>query len=91
MLVTRPSRKAARYSLSPDSAKLTPRVACPTNTGSTPVAMGSNVPAWPTFLVFSIPRSLAQTSMLVQSAGLSMMMIPLAIVAPFQGASGPMT
>ena len=81
--VTRPSRSVATYSFSPLSAKETARVACPTNTGSTPVAMGSSVPAWPTFLVFRMPRSLAQTSMLVQSAGLSMMMIPLAMGTPF--------
>ena len=77
--VTRPSRSVATYSFSPLSAKETPRVACPTKTGSTPVAMGSSVPAWPTFFVFRMPRSLAHTSMDVQSAGLSMMMIPLAI------------
>jgi len=77
--VVRPSRSPAIYSFWPSSAKDTARVACPTNTGSTPVAMGSRVPAWPTFFVFRIPRSLAQTSMDVQPAGLSMMMIPFAM------------
>ena len=81
--VTRPSRSVATYSFSPLSAKETPRVACPTNTGSTPVAMGSSVPAWPTFFVFNIPRSLAHTSIDVQSAGLSIIMIPLAMGTPF--------
>ena len=79
VLVVQPRRRPATYSLSPDSAKDTARVACPTNTGSTPVAMGSSVPAWPTFFVFRMPRSLPHTSMLVQPAGLSMMMMPFAI------------
>ena len=82
MSVVTPSRSPAMYSLSPFSAKLTALVALPTNTGSTPVAIGSNVPAWPTFFVFKMPRSLAHTSMLVQPAGLSMMMIPSAMAHP---------
>ena len=45
VLVTQPRCSPATYSLLPDSAKDTARVACPTNTGSTPVAMGSSVPA----------------------------------------------
>ena len=68
------------YSLSPVSANSTARVARPTNTGRTPVAIGSSVPAWPTRRSFKIPRSLAQTSILVQSCSLSMMMIPLGMV-----------
>lgn len=66
------------YSFSPFSANSTARVACPTNTGSTPVAMGSRVPPWPTRFSFRMPRILAQTSMLVHPAGLSMITIPLA-------------
>ena len=46
--VTCPSRRPATYSFCPFSANSTPRVACPTKTGSTPVAMGSRVPPWPT-------------------------------------------
>ena len=79
--VVRPRRNVATYSFSPFSAKLTPRVACPTNTGNTPVAIGSRVPACPTFFVFKMPRSLAHTSMDVQSAALSIMTIPSAIYA----------
>ena len=46
--VVRPSRRVARYSFRPPAANSTARVARPRNTGSTPVAMGSRVPAWPT-------------------------------------------
>ena len=77
--VTSPSRRRASYSFSPRSAKETALVAAPTNTGRTPVAMGSRVPAWPTRFSWRMPRSLAQTSMLVHPAGLSMMTIPFAI------------
>lgn len=40
----------------------TPRVARPTNTGSTPVAMGSSVPPWPMRRVPNTRRSRAVTS-----------------------------
>ncbi|MPM92763.1 hypothetical protein SDC9_139899 [bioreactor metagenome] len=80
--VTRPRRSPATYSFFPFSANSTARVACPTKTGSTPVAMGSSVPPWPTRFSFRMPRSLAHTSMLVHSMGLSMMMIPLGITRP---------
>ena len=79
VLVTSPSRRPAIYSFSPFSANSTARVACPTNTGRTPVAIGSNVPPWPTRFSFRIPRILAQTSMLVQPEGLSIITMPLAI------------
>ena len=74
--VTSPRRRAARYSFSPLSAKETAFVAWPTKTGSTPVAMGSRVPAWPTRFSRRMPRILAQTSMLVHPAGLSTMRMP---------------
>ena len=79
VLVTTPSFISARYSFSDSLANSTARVARPMNTGSTPVAMGSRVPAWPTRFSWKIPRSLAHTSMEVQSRGLSMMMIPFGI------------
>ena len=47
VLVTSPSRSPAAYSLSPSVENSTARVARPTKTGSTPVAMGSRVPPWP--------------------------------------------
>ena len=75
--VTWPRRRPATYSLRLFSANSTARVACPTNTGRTPVAMGSRVPPWPTRFSWRMPRILAQTSMLVQPWGLSMMRIPL--------------
>ena len=74
--VTVPSRSTARYSFSPSAAYCTARVARPTNTGSTPVAMGSRVPPWPTRRSWRMPRSLAHTSMEVQPSGLSMMSTP---------------
>ena len=80
--VTRPSRRPATYSFCPLSANATPRVACPTKTGSTPVAMGSRVPLWPSFRVPSTPRILATTSKLVQPAGLSTIRIPCIRLPP---------
>ena len=82
VLVTQPKCSPATYSLSPVSAKDTARVACPTNTGSTPVAMGSSVPAWPTLRVFRTLRSLPHTSMDVQPAGLSIITMPFAMSYP---------
>ena len=82
VLVVRPRRSPATYSFSPPSAKLTARVAWPTNTGSTPVAIGSRVPACPIFFVFKIPRSFAHTSIDVHPAGLSIITIPFAIYSP---------
>ena len=51
-------------------------VALPTKMGSTPVAIGSSVPAWPTLRVPSRRRSFATISKEVKSSGLSMMIIP---------------
>ena len=80
--VTWPRRRPARYSFSPSLANSTARVARPTNTGSTPVAMGSRVPAWPMRRSPSTRRSFAHTSILVQSWGLSMIKIPLGTETP---------
>ena len=57
----------------------TARVARPTKTGSTPVAMGSRVPPWPIRFSWNTPRSLAHTSWEVHSEGLSMMRTPSAM------------
>mmetsp|Transcript_2746 Transcript_2746/g.7742 ORF Transcript_2746/g.7742 Transcript_2746/m.7742 type:complete len:233 (+) Transcript_2746:2375-3073(+) len=46
-------------------------VPLPTHIITSPVAMGSNVPAWPTFLIRRAPRSFPQRSKDVQSRGLS--------------------
>ena len=77
--VTTPSLSPATYSLRDSAANSTARVARPTKTGSTPVAMGSRVPAWPTRRSRRMPRTLATTSWEVQSWGLSMTIIPFAI------------
>ena len=58
------------------------RVARPMKMGSTPVAMGSSVPPWPTRFSWKTPRSLAHTSMEVHPSGLSMIKIPLGILVP---------
>src|SRR6185436_9025418 len=53
------------------------RVARPTSTSSSPVANGSSVPAWPTFVPFpSRRRTCATTSCEVTPAGLSKRMTP---------------
>lgn len=79
VLVTTPSFNPAMYSFSDSDANSTARVARPTKTGSTPVAMGSSVPACPTRLSWRTPLILAHTSILVHSWGLSITMIPFAI------------
>ena len=58
--VGRPRPAAARLHIpfSDSEANSTARVARPTNTGSTPVAMGSSVPAWPTRLSWKMPSQL---------------------------------
>ena len=80
--VSTPSRSPAMYSFSADSKNSTALVALPTKMGRTPVAMGSKVPPWPMRLSRSTPRSLAATSWLVQSAGLSIIKIPVGMGPP---------
>src|SRR5215469_12959917 len=62
------------------------RVAFSTPTTSTPVAMGSSVPAWPTRRVPARRRIRATTSCEVSPAGLSTMTSPLAGVTGRLGA-----
>lgn len=69
--VRRPRRMVASYVLSWSGWRSAAAVALPINTASTPVAIGSSVPACPSLRVPSAPRSLASTSKLVQPAGLS--------------------
>src|SRR4051794_8031876 len=52
------------------------RVARPSSTGSTPPAIGSSVPAWPTRFWPARRRTLATTSCDVQPLGLSILRIP---------------
>src|SRR5262245_16177684 len=52
------------------------RVARPRSTGSTPVANGSSVPAWPTRRWPARRRTRATTSCEVQPLGLSMLRMP---------------
>src|SRR5512143_919915 len=51
-------------------------VASPRHRGNTPVAMGSNVPVWPTFFTLSSPRTCRTTSNEVGPLGLSMTRTP---------------
>ena len=71
-----PRRKTAWYSLSHSNRYSAMRVPRPTRIGSTPVAAGSSVPAWPTFGPLKSPRTLATISWEVQPAGLWMLRIP---------------
>ena len=89
VLVTTPSRIPATYSFRLVSANSTARVACPTKTGSTPVAMGSKVPPCPTRFSRRMPRILAHTSMLVHPAGLLTIKIPSGIPVPLFSAAKP--
>src|SRR5229473_2744801 len=52
------------------------RVAWPTQIGSTPLAAGSSVPAWPTRLCLSSLRTFATTSCEVMPVGLLMLSMP---------------
>ncbi len=69
--VATPSRTVASYDLSAAVTKDSRRVAWPMPTTSTPVAIGSRVPAWPTLRVPARRRMRATTSCDVQPAGLS--------------------
>ena len=75
-----PSRMVARYSFSVRARWPSRRVAFSTPTTSTPVAMGSSVPAWPTRRVPARRRIRATTSCEVSPEGLSTMTSPLAVV-----------
>src|SRR5687767_8620444 len=66
-----PRRMVAVYSLSQPTRKVSRRVALPTPSTSTPVAIGSSVPAWPTLRVPARRRPRPTTSWEVQPAGLS--------------------
>ena len=55
------------------------RVAFPTSTGSTPVAIGSSVPVCPSRRICRIPRSLPITSKEVNSVGLFMQSTPCTV------------
>src|SRR6516225_9430287 len=80
VLVAWPSRMVAWYSFSASARCPSSRVAFPTPTTSTPVAMGSSVPPWPTRRVPVSRRSRATTSCEVSPAGLSTMTSPSAAV-----------
>ena len=66
-----PSRIVAVYALSVRTRWCSNRVAAPTPSTSTPVAIGSSVPAWPTRRVRASRRIRATTSCDVSPAGLS--------------------
>src|SRR5205085_1113567 len=81
-----PSLIVARYSFSVSARCPSSLVAFSSPTTSTPVAIGSSVPAWPTRRVPASRRILATTSWEVQPEGLSAMISPLGAVT---AASGP--
>mmetsp|Transcript_41467 Transcript_41467/g.107386 ORF Transcript_41467/g.107386 Transcript_41467/m.107386 type:complete len:233 (-) Transcript_41467:17-715(-) len=88
--VPSPSRMVPVYSFSCAMKESTCLVPLPTHTMTSPVAMGSSVPAWPTFLILSAPRSLPHRSKEVQSIGLSISTIAFCHVS-MAGISGGTT
>ena len=63
--VALPNEIVASYAFFPSVIYGSNFVATPTPKTKTPVAIGSNVPAWPTRLVFNFFRAIATTSWLV--------------------------
>src|SRR5438445_473124 len=74
--VVSPKRTVARYSFSWSTRYGVSLVASPTSTGSTPVASGSSVPAWPIRRSPRRRRTIATTSNDVAGAPLSTTRIP---------------
>ena len=72
VLLVQPRRKTARYSFLCSCTKGTSRVAAPTHTTSTPVAIGSSVPACPAFAGLTSLATRSTTSRDESPAGLSM-------------------
>src|SRR5690349_3470831 len=75
--VTCPKRTVASYSFSPSAMNPATFVASPTQMGSTPVAVGSSVPVWPTRFALKSPFTRRTTSNEVGPLGLFTTTTPL--------------
>src|SRR4051794_24997156 len=82
--VSTPSTTSPVYVFGRSVRNRSKRVTRPTPTSNTPVASGSSVPEWPTFLVCNTPRNFATTSCDVQPAALSTTTRPSGIPAEMQ-------
>ena len=82
--VLTPRMPVPRYPFVPTEAYSKSLVALPINTGRTPAASGSRVPAWPTFFSPYIRRILATASWDVRPGGLRTFTIPdvMGIIPP---------
>mmetsp|Transcript_11425 Transcript_11425/g.20670 ORF Transcript_11425/g.20670 Transcript_11425/m.20670 type:complete len:208 (-) Transcript_11425:245-868(-) len=86
--VLSPRRRDPVYSFSCAMKVSTCLVPFPTHTMTSPVAIGSSVPACPTFLIFSAPLSLPHRSNEVHSCGLSISTIAFCHVSMLGGSVG---